>query len=388
MREEKTWQHCQPLQSQLEICQCQSSFFLQCTNNQKEKIIPYTKMYGMTEMMAFPRKREISRRKVPRFLLGALLLTQLLRSFAFQYPPIVLGPRRTPHQSISRSGSTRMQHWRHHATKSTDSTLSPSHDLNDATGPYPRQRVVACRRSFIATITTMGTISMTPPPSLGSLGQENQSVEVIVEGQFASPLGIQLKEIQKGDGSTILLVENASATQRSNGIRNGMILENFSTYSELQRGIQHGPYPLRLRFRASDDSLLARLGSDSVYKITVMQPPAAQTCTLLSKRDDVLEINYEAKFEGLRQDGPTLLTYDSSASRGTGQPYQTVLGSGDMLPGVDQGLYNMCVGEKRRIIIPPPLAYGSKGNKIFRVPPDQTLIWEVELVAINGERTP
>ena len=63
-----------------------------------------------------------------------------------------------------------------------------------------------------------------------------------------------------------------------------------------------------------------------------------------------------------------------------------VLGSGDMLPGVDQGLYDMCLGEKRRIIIPPPLAYGSKGNKFFHVPPDQTLIWDLEVVSVNGER--
>ena len=78
--------------------------------------------------------------------------------------------------------------------------------------------------------------------------------------------------------------------------------------------------------------------------------------------------------------------YDSSLQRGTGRPYQFVLGSGDMLPGVDQGLYNMCPGEIRMIDIPKQLGYGDRGNKLFRIPGGVALNWRVELVAVESVR--
>lgn len=55
-----------------------------------------------------------------------------------------------------------------------------------------------------------------------------------------------------------------------------------------------------------------------------------------------------------------------------------------MLPGVDLGLYEMCPGEIRVLQIPPPLAYGRKGNKLFRIPPDANLVWIVELISVNS----
>ena len=95
----------------------------------------------------------------------------------------------------------------------------------------------------------------------------------------------------------------------------------------------------------------------------------------------MLEILYEA-----RVNSPTGIIYDASEFRGTGRPYQMVMGSGDMLPGVDQGLYDMCPGDVRLLQIPPPLAYGSRGNKLFKIPPDATLYWKVKLVSVNSVR--
>lgn len=100
-----------------------------------------------------------------------------------------------------------------------------------------------------------------------------------------------------------------------------------------------------------------------------------------SQRDDVLEINYEARIGS--NDG---IIYDASEFRGTGRPYQMVLGSGDMIPGVDQGLYDMCVGDIRQINIPAALAYGPRGNKLFRIPPNINLVWQVELVSVDSMR--
>jgi FKBP-type peptidyl-prolyl cis-trans isomerase len=107
----------------------------------------------------------------------------------------------------------------------------------------------------------------------------------------------------------------------------------------------------------------------------------APDCRIRSRRDDVLEINYTAHIGSLQG-----VIYDASEFRGTGRPYQMVLGSGDMIPGVDQGLANMCPGEIRQIEIPPSLAYGAKGNKLFRIPPNARLIWEIELVSVNSMR--
>ena len=57
-----------------------------------------------------------------------------------------------------------------------------------------------------------------------------------------------------------------------------------------------------------------------------------------------------------------------------------------MLAGVDLGLYDMCPGEVRRLTIPSRIAYGTRGNAAFHIPPHSDLEWTVELVAANSMR--
>ena len=64
-------------------------------------------------------------------------------------------------------------------------------------------------------------------------------------------------------------------------------------------------------------------------------------------------------------------------------PYTFVLGAGQVIPGWDQGLVGMKVGGKRRLTVPPSLAYGSQGNGA--VPPNTTLVFDITLVSINGK---
>ncbi|XP_076864270.1 peptidyl-prolyl cis-trans isomerase FKBP10 isoform X2 [Brachyhypopomus gauderio] len=61
--------------------------------------------------------------------------------------------------------------------------------------------------------------------------------------------------------------------------------------------------------------------------------------------------------------------------------YDTYVGRGDLIRGLDEGLLGMCIGEKRSIIIPPFLAYGDKGHG-SKVPPYATVIYEVLMVDV------
>ncbi len=71
--------------------------------------------------------------------------------------------------------------------------------------------------------------------------------------------------------------------------------------------------------------------------------------------------------------------FDSSLDRG--EPYSFVIGKGEVIKGWDEGVKSMKVGGKRRLIIPPQLAYGKKGAGGV-VPPNATLIFEVELLDV------
>jgi len=71
--------------------------------------------------------------------------------------------------------------------------------------------------------------------------------------------------------------------------------------------------------------------------------------------------------------------FDSSVERG--QPIQFVLGSGRMIQGMDQGIKGMRVGGKRKLTIPPDLAYGKEGDRV--IPPNATLLFDVELISVK-----
>ncbi|CAM9654311.1 unnamed protein product, partial [Phaeothamnion confervicola] len=61
--------------------------------------------------------------------------------------------------------------------------------------------------------------------------------------------------------------------------------------------------------------------------------------------------------------------------------------TGQFPPGWDVGLFGMCVGERRRLTVPPVLAYGQQGLRRRNIPPDATLVYDVELVSVNGVYT-
>ncbi len=93
-----------------------------------------------------------------------------------------------------------------------------------------------------------------------------------------------------------------------------------------------------------------------------------------AERGDSVEVHYTGSFE----DGEE---FDSSEGA---DPLPVEIGAGQVIAGFEEGLIGMKVGGVREVTIPPELGYGEAGSPPV-IPPDSTLVFELELVGIEGE---
>jgi len=128
-----------------------------------------------------------------------------------------------------------------------------------------------------------------------------------------------------------------------------------STMSEMA-----GPPPV------SGDTIATASG----LKYIVIQSGSGAT----AERGQQVQVHYT----GWLSDGSK---FDSSVDRR--QPFAFPLGQGRVIRGWDEGVAGMRLGEKRRLIIPPELGYGTRGYP-GAIPPDATLIFDVELLDVEA----
>ena len=83
----------------------------------------------------------------------------------------------------------------------------------------------------------------------------------------------------------------------------------------------------------------------------------------------------------LYENGAKGKKFDSSVDRG--QPFEFPIGTHRVIAGWDEGVATMKVGGKRTLIIPPALGYGAQGAG-NAIPPNATLIFDVELLEVKG----
>ncbi|MDX1620608.1 MAG: FKBP-type peptidyl-prolyl cis-trans isomerase [Nitriliruptorales bacterium] len=118
------------------------------------------------------------------------------------------------------------------------------------------------------------------------------------------------------------------------------------------------------------------------FEIPDEQPPdALQVETLAEGEGDVAEPGDTVTVHYVGKSWSTGEQFDASWDRE--QPFVFELGAGNVIPGWEQGIEGMTVGERRMLVIPPDLAYGEQGVP-GAIEPGETLVFVVDLLDVEG----
>lgn len=107
--------------------------------------------------------------------------------------------------------------------------------------------------------------------------------------------------------------------------------------------------------------LLAALSSavDDIRNLQVHTDHIPESCTRKTKDGDRVFVRYSGSIDASSKTGTPHAVFDSNVNKQ--YPFEFFLGRGTVIMGWDLGLLDMCAGEKRTLIIPPDLGYGSRG---------------------------
>lgn len=246
-----------------------------------------------------------------------------------------------------------------------------------------------------------------------SLGIELKDVS------FQSNLRVYVKSVQKDSLAEqkgiqpdfIVVSVNGVSAERTNAAGVVILVQQAMKRDQALELVLRDPsfftQTLKSNNWQSSSSITTQIAPESIstttgpQSLTVTQliPPSNNSgmCTG-AQVGDLLEISYTGSV--VRNDDTTVLFDGSTVNingkgsvpgRGGDVSLFFVLGkqpSGQFPPGWDIGLQGMCVSERRRLILPPVLAYGSKGLPRRGIPPNATLQYDITLISINGIATP
>lgn len=232
--------------------------------------------------------------------------------------------------------------------------------------------------------------SVSPGSVADELGIQKDWIVVGVNGQSAERtnaegVAIMVSRAVRGEGDVLeFLFRDSSIFQNKlEDLQGGQVTTQVAPGGDTTQRNQDGSVKAGRSVTEQEDQ-----------RLTVAQLVPPKMCTHGAETDDLLEISYIGRVleTGAIFDGSAVnINGDGIAGRGNDVSIYFVLGKqpfGQFPPGWDVGLYGICVGERRRLIIPPAMAYGSTGLPRRGIPPNAALQYDVTLVSVNGLSTP
>ncbi|XP_029382883.1 peptidyl-prolyl cis-trans isomerase FKBP9 [Echeneis naucrates] len=183
----------------------------------------------------------------------------------------------------------------------------------------------------------------------------------------SSYVRMQTHDSLVGEGWLIKGLEEGLLGMCVGEIRN-IVIPPFKAYGEKGSGTEIPPQATLVY-----DVLLMDIHNPK-DNITIEDPVVPESCTRRSVVGDYIRYHYNGTFlNGV--------TFDTSYQRNS--TYNTYIGMGYVITGMDQALLGVCVGERRRAIIPPHLAYGEKGAGNV-IPPSAVLVFDIHVIDFHN----